>query len=138
MTNFESSRHLAEANSSDIYTFISDFTKMGAVLPADKVKNWQSTPDSCRFTVDALGEVGLRIVKAEPFSMVQYVGDGKVPFNFYLNVNLADKGDGQCEVWLSAQAKLNPMMKMVASGPVNKFLETLAAAIAKHYSGKSN
>jgi carbon monoxide dehydrogenase subunit G len=134
MTNFESPRYSATANANEIFGFLSDFDQMGAVLPADKVKNWQSTGDSCRFTVDALGEVGLRIVKAEQGSLVQYAGDGKVPFNFYLTVNLTPTGDEQCEVMLSAQAQLNPMMKMIASGPVQKFLDTLASAIAKHWS----
>lgn len=134
MVNFESSHHAAACSSNEIFGFISDFTKMGAVLPADKVKNWQSSVDGCRFSVDGLGEVGLKIVKKEPFSLVQYVGDGKVPFNFYLNVHLVETSPSTCQLYLSAQAQLNPMMKMIASGPVQKFLDTLAVAIAKHFS----
>lgn len=134
MTTFESSQHTATRPATEIYGFISDFNAISAVLPSDKVKNWQSSTDSCRFTVDGLGEVGLRISQKEPHTLVQYVGDGKVPFNFYLNVHLAENTDGQTSLHLSVEAQLNPMMKMIASGPIQNFVDKLAEAIAKHYS----
>ncbi|MFT3740433.1 MAG: SRPBCC family protein [Breznakibacter sp.] len=134
MTTFESARYMAVRPASEIYGFISDFNAISVVLPSDKVKNWQSDADSCRFTVDGLGEVGLRISQKEPSTLVQYVGDGKVPFNFYLNVHLSDCESGGTSLYLSAQAQLNPMMKLIATGPIQNFLDKMAEAIAKHYS----
>jgi carbon monoxide dehydrogenase subunit G len=122
----------ASSSNEKIFAFLSDFTHFGDLLPAEKVKNWQATEDTCRFTVDGLGEIGLRIVKKEAYSLVQFAGNGKVPFDFYLMVHLEGKDENHTDVYLSAEAKLNPMLKMIASGPVQKFLDTLVQAIAAH------
>jgi len=132
MTTFESTRLKASYSDETIFSYISDFTNFEKVIPPGKVKNWSANADSCRFTVDGLGEVGLRIVKKEPFTLVQFAGDGKVPFDFYLKVNLKMIDSQVTEVYLSAEAKLNPMMKMIASNPINKFLDTLVHAIVSH------
>ena len=55
----------------DIYNFISDFNNFQSLVPADKVKNWQSDTDSCSFTIDMIGETGFRIIEKEPFKLVK-------------------------------------------------------------------
>lgn len=132
MTTFESARLNAAYSSETMFGYISNFTNFEKMIPEGKVKNWQATEDTCRFSVDGLGEIGLRIVKKEPFSLIQFTGDGKVPFDFYLVVHLQAIDAKNTEVYLAVEAKLNPMMKMIASKPIQKFLDTLVHAIVAH------
>lgn len=132
MTRFESSKKSCDSDSQTVFGFLSDFHSFSQMLPRDKVKDWECTSSTCRFSVNGLGQVGLIISGKEPFRLVQYTGDGKVPFDFHLVVHLQATGPQQCMIHLEANAQLNPMLKLIASGPIQQFLETLVTAIAGH------
>jgi len=132
MTTFESSVKKIESPQERIYSFLSDFDHFGEVIPKDKISNWQSNGESCRFTVDPLGEVGLRIVEKEPSATIKFTAEGKVPFNFFLWIQLKEVAENDTRMKLTIKADMNPMVKMMASKPVKKFLETLADGIAAH------
>ena len=132
MTTFESSVKKIASPQERIYSFLSDFDRFGEVVPKDKISNWQSDGDSCRFTVEPLGEVGLRIVEKEPVNTIKFTGEGKVPFNFFLWIQLKEVSENDTRLKLTIKADMNPMVKMMASKPVKKFLETLADGIAAH------
>jgi len=55
-----------------------------------------------------------------------------VPFNFFLWIQLKEAGENDTRMKLTIKADMNPMVKMMASKPVKKFLETLADGIAAH------
>ncbi|MBN2742561.1 hypothetical protein LX69_01970 [Breznakibacter xylanolyticus] len=129
MTHFESLPQPSTQTPENIYTILEDFRQMEHLFPEGKVKNWQTDGNTCRFTVDGIGEIGLIIAQKEPCSRVQYTGHGKVPFNFHLSVLLQPTATG-AQVVVAADAQMNPMIKMVAAKPVQKFLELLCAAIA--------
>ena len=84
MTTFESNIKKSAHSSETIFNFLSNFDHFAEVIPQDKIKNWQSFGDSCRFTIDPVGEVGLRIVDKEAPKTLKYTGEGKTPFNFFL------------------------------------------------------
>jgi len=132
MTTFESTVKKIESPQERIYSFLSDFDHFGEVIPKDKISNWQSNGDSCRFTVDPLGEVGLRIVEKEPSKTIKFTAEGKVPFNFFLWIQLKEVAENDTRMKLTIHADMNPMVKMMASKPVKKFLEALAEGIAAH------
>lgn len=132
MTTFESSIKKISSPQERIYRFLSDFDHFGDVIPKDKISNWQSNGDSCRFTVDPLGEVGLRIVDKEPNKTIKFTAEGKVPFNFFLWIQLKELNETETALKLTIKADMNPMVKMMASKPVKKFLEMLADGIAAH------
>jgi carbon monoxide dehydrogenase subunit G len=132
MTTFEGPVKAIPHQPDVVFGFLSDFNNFEALLPPDKVSNWVSDGDSCRFTVDGIGELGLRIIEKEPFKTIKFSADGKTPFDFFLWVQLKEVGAGDTRVKLTIKAKLNPMLKMVVSGPVNKFLTLVTDGIATH------
>ena len=71
-TKFESAVKVVSASAEMVYNRLSDFTKLEAVFPTDKISDWSSTADSCRFSIDKIGEVGLRIVERELNSVIKY------------------------------------------------------------------
>ena len=132
MTKFESDIKKSTYPAETIFNFLADFDHFGDVIPQDKISNWQSFGDSCRFTIDPVGEVGLRIVEKEEFSTIKYTAEGKTPFNFFLWIQLKEVAEGDTRIKLTIKADMNPMIKMVASKPVKKFLDVLSDGIAKH------
>ena len=133
MTKFESDIKKALHGEEKIFTFISNFNNFKDLVPQDKIKDWQSTEDTCRFKVDGIGDAGLKIVDREPSNTVKYSTDGKVPFNFYLWVQLKQVTESDTRIKLTIKADLNPMMKMMVSKHVTKFLNMLGDAIANYH-----
>ncbi len=133
MTKFESDIKQALHSEEKIFAFISNFNNFENLIPKDKISNWQSTEDSCRFKVDGIGEAGLKIIEKEPFKTVKYSTDGKVPFNFYLWVQLKPVATNDTRIKLTLKADLNPMMKMMVRKHVKKFLNMLGDAIAQYH-----
>ncbi len=132
MTTFESAIKKSTYPAETIFSFLADFDHFGEVIPQDKITNWQSNGDSCRFTIDPVGEVGLRIVEKEEYKTIKYTAEGKTPFNFFLWIQLKEVAEGDTRIKLTIKADMNPMIKMVASKPVNKFLDVLSDGIANH------
>ena len=130
MTRFESQVKTIPHPAARIYRMLSDFDNFSAMLPGDKIKNWESFGDSCRFEVDKVGPVGLKIVDKEDNKTIKYTADGKVPFNFFLWIQLKEMEDGKSKMKITLDAELNPMMKMVAKGPLEKFVGVLADGVA--------
>lgn len=133
MTKFESDIKQVNHNDNKVFSFIANFNNFQHLIPQDKIQNWQSTEDSCRFSVDGIGEAGLKIVDKEPFKTVKYSTDGKVPFNFYLWVQLKKVDQADTRIRLTLKADLNPMMKMMVGKQVKKFLNMLGDAIANYH-----
>lgn len=132
MTTFESDVKKATYPAETMFNFLSDFDHFGEVIPKDKISNWQSFGDSCRFNIDPVGEVGLRIVEKEMPKVIKYTAEGKTPFNFFLWIQLKEVAENDTRVKLTIKADMNPMIKMMASKPIKKFLEVLSDAIANH------
>ena len=132
MTRFESEIKEAKQPASIIYQVLSNFDNFGKLLPKDKISNWQSFGDSCRFEVIGLGQFGLKIIDKDPDKTVKYTADGSVPFNFYLWIQLKEMDSVTTKIKVTLDADLNPMLKMVAGGPLKKFVNLLAEAVASH------
>jgi carbon monoxide dehydrogenase subunit G len=132
MTKYESSIRVVPYPQERIFNVLSNFDHFAEVIPQDKISNWESHGDHCRFTIENIGEVGLRIVDREAPKTIKYTAEGKTPFNFFLWVQLKEVADNDSRLKLTIKADLNPMMKMIANGPIKKFLELLADGIAKH------
>lgn len=133
MIKFESEIKKSLHNEEKIFGFISDFNNFEHLIPKDKIQDWKSTEDTCRFKVEGIGDAGLKIVDREPFKTVKYTTDGKVPFNFYLWVQLKKVGEDDTRIKLTIKADLNPMMKMMVSSHIKKFLNMLGDAIAGYH-----
>lgn len=131
-TTFESAVQTIPYSGELVYELLSDFNNFGNVVQNERITDWRSTADTCYFKVEGMGEVGLRIVERNPFQTIKYTAEGKTPFNFYLWVQLNETESLGAELKLTIKADMNPMIKMVAGGPVQKFLDTLAETIARH------
>jgi carbon monoxide dehydrogenase subunit G len=130
-TKIESRIGKINANEDRIYNFMANFNNFKQFVPADKVQDFESTEDSCHFSVPNIGRVGLRIIEKEPYKTIKVTGDGMANQQFLLWVQLKQVEERDTRVKLTIKADLNPMIKMMATKPLQNFLDKLVEAMEK-------
>ena len=85
MTRLSSDTVTCPRTGSDL-RFLSDFNNFQRLMP-DQVTNWQSTSDSCSFTIAGMATLGMRIQEKDAHSSIKVVRDGKAPFDFKPDVH---------------------------------------------------
>ncbi|OFX85822.1 MAG: hypothetical protein A2W99_05970 [Bacteroidetes bacterium GWF2_33_16] len=122
-----------------IYTFLSDFTNLKNIIPADKVSDFSATADSCQFTVSGLGKAGLKMVEKEPFKLIKITSNGG-PFSFFFWIQLkpVDEETSSTALRLTLEAELNPMMRMVIGNQIQNGLDKLVDYMVEYFNMKFN
>jgi carbon monoxide dehydrogenase subunit G len=116
-------------NDEPVYNFLSNFNNFKQFIPADKVKDFQSSEDHCKFSVPGIGDVNLQIVEKEPFSLIKISGSGMSNQQLFLYIQLKQVATNDTRIKLTIKADLNPMLKMMVSKPLQNFLDKLIDAI---------
>jgi carbon monoxide dehydrogenase subunit G len=130
-TKIESRIGRVQSSAERIYSFISNFNNFKQFIPADKVQDFESTEDTCRFSVTGIGKVGLRIIERDPFKTIKITGDGMANQTFIFWIQLMQKEENDTRMKLTIKAELNPMLKMMAQKPLQNFLDKLIDAMER-------
>lgn len=130
-TKIESKVGKLQGSSEKIYSFLADFRNFSRLIPADKVKNWEAEENSCSFDVDMVGRTGLRIIEKEPFNLIKITGAEGSKFDFFFWVQLKEMDPADTRIKLTIKADLNPMVKMMASKPLQSFVDSLVDQLEK-------
>jgi carbon monoxide dehydrogenase subunit G len=129
MGKIESRIGTLNASDEKVYRFISDFSNFTHMLPPDKVKNWQVNGDSCSFSIDGIGQLGLRIIEKEPFHLIKITSSEGTPFTFFLWIQLKNAADGETRVKITIDPDVNPMVMMMLNSPLQKFADAMIAQL---------
>jgi hypothetical protein len=70
-----------------------------------------------------MGNVDLKLLQKETNKRVVYSGTVFQSNDFDLVIDIKENIQHRAQVELNLEARLNPMLKMVASGPIGNFLE---------------
>ncbi len=130
MTEFESKIVAINRKSEDVYRVLSDFRLFTPFIPTDKLEGWKAEEDSCSFIVNGIGQTGLKIIEKEPFKTVKITGDGKLPFEFFLWIQLNEVEPNDTRMKLTLKAELNMMLKMMLEKKISEGINTMAEGIA--------
>jgi hypothetical protein len=122
-SHFESRTGNPDCTPEEIYYFVTDLRNFKRFVPDGTVTDWKADTDSCSFTVPRMGDVELAIVEREKDSRVTYRGNALGNNNFELILHITRKPDNLAGLKVALDAELNPMMKMIASGPIGQFLD---------------
>ncbi len=109
----------------EVYRIFADLRNFDAL--ADRLDDWQATEDQCSFKTKGF-TVNLKITEREKGKMVKY--EGEVPVEFALWMQLVEAGECDTRMRLVLRAKLNPMMKMMVGGALEKGLDQAAEQVA--------
>lgn len=91
----------------------------------EQIINWQSTEDTCSFTIKGMTDLSMKIKEKIAFHTILITSYGKVPFDFELKCSFEDFGNFQTQSQLIFIADLNPMLSMMASKPLQNFVNML-------------
>lgn len=130
-TKFESKVGKLNTNEERVYSFLGNFNNFKQFIPADKLSDFESSEDHCKFSVAGVGQVGLRIVEREPNKTIKVAGEGMGNQQFNLWIQLKEMAADDTRIKLTFKADMNPMIKMMASKPLQNFLDKLVETIEK-------
>lgn len=130
MAIFESKTLIAKS-AGEIYTFLEDLNNHQDLMP-ENIYNWTSTKDEARFTIQNMAKLALKIDSKIENQEIVIVPFEEAPIPLNLTWTLSEKGS-ETEAKLTISAELNMMMKMLASGPLQKLADHQTEALNKKF-----
>ena len=121
MTSIESTGNI-NASAEDIYKFLEDCNNHKELQP-ENIYNWLSTKDEASFTIQNMAKLALKIDKRIPNTEISLLPKGDVPFDVSISWTMKALDANRTEVRLILKAELNMMLKMIASGPLQKLVD---------------
>lgn len=116
-----------------VYAFLADLNNHQQLMP-DNIYNWSSTEDEASFTIQNMAKLAIKISERLENQSLTAIPTEKPPFDVELKWTVNDNGNGTTTATHIISADLNMMMKMLASGPLQKLADhqtsQLAAALA--------
>jgi carbon monoxide dehydrogenase subunit G len=128
----ESKTGLIAYSDERIYTFLTNFENFKQLIPADKIRNWQADENSCRFSIDYVGDTGVKVVEKVPFKLIKLSNLDSDKYNFIFWVQLKPKSENETYIKCTMEADLNPMLQMIAKKPLQDFLDKLIDQLGKY------
>lgn len=131
MAKIESRIGVIKESGERIYSFLSDFNNFRNLIPEDRVKNWESTDDTCNFTVEGIGPVGLRILEKEPNKLIKITSDGKNPVPLIIWIQIKELSEKNSRIKITSDVDVNPLIATMVKGPLKSFVDTLVEQAEK-------
>lgn len=131
MSVFES-KVLVNKPVNDVYRFLADLNNHGQLMP-DNVIGWQGTADVASFEIQNMAKLSLKIDNRITNREVRIVPAEKPPFDMELKWELIEAGN-KTQATFTITASLNMLMKMMASGPLQKLTENETQRLTEIFS----
>jgi carbon monoxide dehydrogenase subunit G len=128
MTTFESSVKINHPVN-QVYSFLSDLNNHEKLMP-ENIYNWSSTTDEAKFTIQNMAKLALKVSSRIENKEILIVPSEEAPFAVEMKWSITENGD-HTTATLAVSADLNMMMKMLASGPLQKLVDHQTAALQK-------
>jgi hypothetical protein len=109
-------------NVSEVYAFLTDLNNHEQLMP-ENIYNWSSTNDEARFTIQNMAKLALRVDERSENKAIKLIPSEKAPFEVALRWELQVVEDTLTKATFIIDANLNMMMKMIASGPLQKLVD---------------
>lgn len=121
MTIIESSVIL-NSTPEKVYSFLEDLNNHQQLMP-ENIYNWSSTKEEASFTIQNMAKLAIKISSKTPNSEVVAVPTETPPFDVELKWTITSNENGSTTATHFISADLNMMMKMLASGPLQKLAD---------------
>ncbi|WP_316768103.1 SRPBCC family protein [Pedobacter frigiditerrae] len=105
-----------------VYNFLEDLNNHQQLMP-ENIYNWSSTTDEASFTIQNMAKLAIKISSRVPNSEIIAIPTEKPPFDVELKWTVTPNDNGGTTAKHILSADLNMMMKMLASGPLQKLAD---------------
>jgi len=105
----------------DVYGFLADMNNHKDLMP-ENVIDWKSTFDDAAFSIKNMAKLSVKIGSRVENKEIKIVPVTKPPFDVELKWTLTPAGNATSVIF-TISADLNMMMKMMASGPLQKLAD---------------
>jgi len=136
MTTVESKIVSIKRIDEDIYRTLSNFQNFSPIAKHAQLENWQAGDDWCEFDAQGIKGAGLRIIDKEPNKTIKITGNDKIPFEFYIWIQLKMVAPYDTRLKITLKAKLNTMLKMMVGKKLQSGMDALADQIAAAFNGQ--
>ncbi|WP_333862305.1 SRPBCC family protein [Sphingobacterium sp.] len=109
-------------NVNEVYAFLADLNNHEQLMP-ENIYNWSSTKDEARFTIQNMAKLALKVEERVENQVIKLIPSEKAPFEVRLRWELQAVTDTITIAKFIIDADLNMMMKMIASGPLQKLVD---------------
>ena len=130
MTIFESNINITQPVEK-VYQFLSDLNNHQQLMP-ENIYNWNSTPDEARFTIQNMAKWALKVSSRVENQEINIIPSEEAPFAIEMKWTVSNDADST-KANFKVSADLNMMMKMLASGPLQKLVDHQTEALAKAF-----
>jgi len=111
-----------------VYEFLNDLNNHEQLMP-ENIYNWTSTKDEAKFTIKNMAKLSLKITQRIENKEIVCVPVDEAPFEITLRWQVEETTEGHTKAIFLIEAQLNMMMKMMASGPLQKLVDHQVARL---------
>jgi carbon monoxide dehydrogenase subunit G len=127
MANFTSKISI-NRSLTDVYQFLADFNNHQQLMP-DNVQNWTSTYNEASFGIQNMVQLSLQVAARVENKSIKISAVNAPPFPVQLTWELSSDNNNTVATF-TINAELNMMMKMMASGPLQKLADHETSSLA--------
>lgn len=127
MTELISEKRTLKRPAEEVFDFLSDLNNLELLMP-DRVVDWSSDSQSCKFTIQGTATLGLKIKELNRPDKITLTGTD-APFAFDLFIEMVEF-EGRTETCFRLMANMNAMLEMMAKRPLTSFLNMLNDKLA--------
>ncbi|WP_293944832.1 MULTISPECIES: SRPBCC family protein [unclassified Sphingobacterium] len=106
----------------EVFAFLTDLNNHEQLMP-ENIYNWSSTADEARFTIQNMAKLALKVEERVANELIKLIPSEKAPFEVTLRWELQAVSDTATKATFVIDADLNMMMKMIATGPLQKLID---------------
>ena len=118
MTVIESKTTALNSTKESVYAFLADLNNHKQLMP-ENIYNWSSTFDECKFTIQNMAKLELKVSQRVENVEIKIEPVGEVPFKINISWVFLEENN-VVFAKLIINADLNPFIKLMAVGPLNK------------------
>jgi len=107
------------------FDFLSDMNNFQKLMP-EQVINWKSTEESCSFDIKGMAHISLEREELIPHRLIRIKSVAETPINLEIRGILENQSESQTLAFVELTADLNPMLKLMASGPLQNLVNIMA------------
>lgn len=129
---FKSRQGNLSCSASELYEFVTDIRNFKQFVPEKiSLDDLRIERESCSFNIPSMGTADINLSQKVPDRKVVYSGTVFQSNDFDLIIDIGENIQQRAKVQLNLEARLNPMLKMMASAPIGNFLEKLIDEMEK-------